>query len=112
MKLWLYNFPAGQRLSLIALTAFLTSFPSHLQMQMLQQNVEEVKSRYSLQLSQLQMTISTLETELQQLRVSIEQQQTEYNLLLDIKMRLELEIAEYRRLLDGELLEKRQYEQK
>lgn len=56
------------------------------------------------------MTINMLETELQQLRVSLEQQQTDYNVLLDIKMRLELEIAEYRRLLDGELQERGLYE--
>lgn len=48
------------------------------------------------------MTINRLEVELQQLKISLEQQQVEYNLLLDIKMRLELEIAEYRRLLDGD----------
>uniref|UniRef100_A0A3P8TTR1 Keratin 99 n=1 Tax=Amphiprion percula TaxID=161767 RepID=A0A3P8TTR1_AMPPE len=72
------------------------------EMQLLQQNVEEAKSRYSMQLSQQQMTITALETELQQLRLSIEQQQISYNQLLDIKMRLELEIAEYRRLLEGE----------
>ncbi|KAI3352867.1 hypothetical protein L3Q82_019440 [Scortum barcoo] len=77
----------------------------HTEIQCLQQNLEEVKSRYSLQLSQVQISITALETELQQLRVSIEQQQSEYNLLLDIKMRLELEIAEYRRLLEGGLVE-------
>ncbi|CAJ1053701.1 keratin%2C type I cytoskeletal 13-like [Xyrichtys novacula] len=77
-----------------------------------QQNLEEYKSRYSIQLSQLQASINMLETELQQLRVSLEHQQGEYNLLLDIKMRLELEIAEYRRLLEGELHEKKQYEEK
>ncbi|XP_073328892.1 keratin, type I cytoskeletal 19-like [Pagrus major] len=75
--------------------------------QCLQQNLEEVKSRYSLQLSQLQMTINTLEAELQQLKISIEHQQSEYKMLLDIKMRLELEIAEYRRLLEGEVHEKK-----
>ncbi|XP_030271979.1 keratin, type I cytoskeletal 19-like [Sparus aurata] len=75
--------------------------------QCLQQNLEEVKARYSLQLSQLQVTINTLETELQQLKVSIEHQQSEYLMLLDIKMRLELEIAEYRRLLEGEVYEKK-----
>lgn len=53
----------------------------------------------------MQVTITALETELQQLRLSIEKQQCEYDLLLDIKMRLELEIAEYRRLLDGEYQE-------
>ncbi|KAM6942343.1 keratin, type I cytoskeletal 19-like [Lycodopsis pacificus] len=73
--------------------------------QCLKQNMEEVKGRYSVQLSQLQVVINTLETDLQQLKISIEEQQTEYSLLLDIKMRLELEIAEYRRLLDGELRE-------
>ncbi|XP_034717504.1 keratin, type I cytoskeletal 19-like [Etheostoma cragini] len=77
------------------------------EIQCLQQNKEEVNSRYTKQLSQQQLTINTLEVELQQLRVSLEQQQADYNLLLDIKMRLELEIAEYRRLLEGE-----SYEQK
>ncbi|XP_054459593.1 keratin, type I cytoskeletal 19-like [Anoplopoma fimbria] len=72
-----------------------------------QQTMEEVKSGYNIQLSQLQMTINTLETELQQLKVSIEQQQSEYKMLLDIKMRLEMEIAEYRRLLDGEIYEQK-----
>uniref|UniRef100_A0A3B4T4R1 Keratin 99 n=1 Tax=Seriola dumerili TaxID=41447 RepID=A0A3B4T4R1_SERDU len=72
-----------------------------------EQNLEEVKSRYGSQLSHLQMTINRLEVELQQLIASIEQQQADYKLLLDIKMRLELEIAEYRRLLEGEHVEKK-----
>uniref|UniRef100_UPI0037E76ECC keratin, type I cytoskeletal 19-like n=1 Tax=Semicossyphus pulcher TaxID=241346 RepID=UPI0037E76ECC len=74
----------------------------HKELECLQQNLLEVKNRYSVQLSQLQLCINRMEEELQQLKVSIEQQQAEYNLLLDIKMRLELEIAEYRRLLEGE----------
>lgn len=74
----------------------------HLQIQCLQQNVDEVNNRFSVLLNQLQVSITTLEMELQQVRISIEKQQGEYNLLLDIKMRLEMEIAEYRRLLDGE----------
>nr|XP_040043518.1 keratin, type I cytoskeletal 19-like [Gasterosteus aculeatus aculeatus] len=75
------------------------------ELQCLKQNMEEVNGRYSGQLIQLQLTINTLEVELQQLKISIEQQQAEYNQLLDIKMRLEMEIAEYRRLLDGDLTE-------
>lgn len=109
MDLQLYNLPSGRpsEPSLIMCEAFLTSFPSDPQLQCLQQNLEEVKARYSSQLSQLQMTINTLEAELQQLKISIEQQQSEYMMLLDIKMRLELEIAEYRRLLEGESYEKK-----
>ncbi|XP_068585088.1 keratin, type I cytoskeletal 19-like [Cebidichthys violaceus] len=80
--------------------------------QCLNQNMEEVKGRFGAQLSQLQLIINTLEADLQQLRVSMEQQQAEYVLLLDIKVRLEMEIAEYRRLLDGELHERAQYELK
>lgn len=59
--------------------------------------------RYGVQLSQYQSTITALEAELQQLKLSVEQQQCDYQLLLDIKMRLEIEIAEYRRLLEGDL---------
>lgn len=65
--------------------------------------MEEVNCRYGVQLSQYQSTITALEAELQQLKLSVEQQQCDYQLLLDIKMRLEIEIAEYRRLLEGDL---------
>lgn len=68
----------------------------------LEKQLAEVGGRYGLQLSQLQQYIDNLEAELQQLTVSIQQQASEYQLLLDIKMRLEMEIAEYRRLLDGD----------
>ncbi|KAG8015153.1 Keratin [Nibea albiflora] len=72
------------------------------EIQCLKRNVEETKARYSFELSQLQLTINTMETQLQQLFASMEQQKSEYSILLDIKMRLELEIAEYRRLLEGD----------
>lgn len=72
------------------------------QKQNLEQSLAEVGIRYSAQLSQLQLQIDHLQEELQRLNANIRQQASEYQLLLDIKMRLELEIAEYRRLLDGE----------
>ncbi|ROL47760.1 Keratin, type I cytoskeletal 42 [Anabarilius grahami] len=70
--------------------------------QNLEQSLGEVGIRYAAQLSQLQLQIDHLQEELQRLNANIQQQASEYQLLLDIKMRLELEIAEYRRLLDGE----------
>uniref|UniRef100_A0A8C6SRF2 Keratin 97 n=1 Tax=Neogobius melanostomus TaxID=47308 RepID=A0A8C6SRF2_9GOBI len=62
----------------------------------------DTESRYSLQLGQLQVMVDSLESELSRVKADTERQRTEYQLLLDIKTRLEMEIAEYRRLLDGD----------
>ncbi|NXL85324.1 K1C20 protein, partial [Alectura lathami] len=65
-------------------------------------SLAEIEARYSLQLAQIQDTIARLEAQLRQLRADMEGQNAEYAILLDIKTRLELEIATYRRLLEGE----------
>ncbi|KAK7119621.1 hypothetical protein R3I94_021444 [Phoxinus phoxinus] len=70
--------------------------------QNLEQSLADVGIRYAVQLSQLQLQIDHLQEELQRLNANMQQQASEYQLLLDIKMRLETEIVEYRRLLEGE----------
>ncbi|XP_072212505.1 keratin, type I cytoskeletal 20 [Excalfactoria chinensis] len=76
---------------------------THLNMKKtLEDTLAETEARYSFQLAQIQETIARLEAQLRQLRADMEGQNTEYSLLLDIKTRLEMEIATYRRLLEGE----------
>ncbi|CAL9700678.1 unnamed protein product [Knipowitschia caucasica] len=68
----------------------------------LEGTLAETEGRYSMKLQNMQMQVTNLEAQLTGLRADIDRQTQEYNMLLDIKTRLEMEIAEYRRLLDGE----------
>lgn len=67
----------------------------------------ETQARYSAQLASLQSMVTSLELQLSQLHANITSNKQEYDMLLDLKTRLELEIAEYRRLLEGEVYEKK-----
>ncbi|XP_039596653.1 keratin, type I cytoskeletal 19-like [Polypterus senegalus] len=68
----------------------------------LENTLAETEARYGNMLLGFQNTIHALEAELAQVRQDTERQSSEYKLLLDIKTRLEQEIATYRSLLETE----------
>lgn len=70
-------------------------------MSILEQNRMEMTFRYSQCLFQYQMRVNSLEDELRRLCSDINQQGASYQQLLDIKTHLELEIAQYKKTLDG-----------
>ncbi|MBN3317699.1 K1C18 protein, partial [Atractosteus spatula] len=67
----------------------------------LEGTLRDTELRYNMEMEKYNAIIMQLEAELGQLRNNIQQQAQEYEALLNIKMKLEAEIATYRRLLDG-----------
>lgn len=57
--------------------------------------------RYNMEIEKYNAILLRLQDELSKIRTDIQQNTREYEHLLDIKVKLEAEIAEYRRLLDG-----------
>ncbi|XP_053308843.1 keratin, type I cytoskeletal 47 kDa-like [Spea bombifrons] len=67
----------------------------------LEEQLASTEGNYCMQLSQLQNQISILEEELASLKNEVECHKSEYELLLEIKTRLEQEIEKYKQLLEG-----------
>ncbi|KAM8946629.1 keratin, type I cytoskeletal 19-like [Pelodytes ibericus] len=67
----------------------------------LEGTLAETEANFGSQLSQLQCLIDNVEDQLAQIRSDLEQQNYEYQLLMDQKNHLEMEISTYRHLLDG-----------
>ncbi|XP_043910934.1 keratin, type I cytoskeletal 15-like [Protopterus annectens] len=68
----------------------------------LERNLAETENQYGVRLQEIQLKIHALEEQLSNLRTQTENQNQDYQMLLDIKVRLEQEIETYRILLDGE----------
>ncbi|XP_037664654.1 keratin, type I cuticular Ha3-I-like [Choloepus didactylus] len=68
----------------------------------LENTLNETEARYSSQLAQLQCMISNVESQLAEIRCDLERQNQEYQVLLDVRARLECEISTYRSLLESE----------
>ncbi|KAK1341119.1 hypothetical protein QTO34_017521 [Cnephaeus nilssonii] len=66
----------------------------------LENSLQEVETRYAMQMEQLNGILLHLESELAQARAEGQRQTQEYETLLNIKVKLEAEIATYRRLLE------------
>uniref|UniRef100_A0A4W6DBW3 Keratin 18a, tandem duplicate 1 n=1 Tax=Lates calcarifer TaxID=8187 RepID=A0A4W6DBW3_LATCA len=67
----------------------------------LEGTLRDTEMRYNMEIESLNSMILGLEAELTQLRNNIQMQTQEYETLLNLKMKLEAEIATYRQLLDG-----------
>ncbi|XP_045637581.1 keratin, type I cuticular Ha5 [Ursus americanus] len=68
----------------------------------LESTLAETEGRYGSQLAQMQCLIGNVESQLAEIRSDLERQNQEYQVLLDVRARLECEINTYRGLLESE----------
>uniref|UniRef100_A0A8C3TB59 IF rod domain-containing protein n=1 Tax=Chelydra serpentina TaxID=8475 RepID=A0A8C3TB59_CHESE len=72
------------------------------QKEALEGTLAETQAGYGGELAQLRGRVARKEAELAQLRTDTQRQAEEHQQLLDLKTRLEMEIATYQRLLEGD----------
>ncbi|XP_043910933.1 keratin, type I cytoskeletal 15-like isoform X2 [Protopterus annectens] len=68
----------------------------------LERALADTEQQYGMRIQEIQFTIHALEEQLANIRIQMESQSQDYQLLLNIKQRLEQEIETYRILLEGE----------
>uniref|UniRef100_UPI0037E78086 keratin, type I cytoskeletal 18-like n=1 Tax=Semicossyphus pulcher TaxID=241346 RepID=UPI0037E78086 len=68
----------------------------------LEATLRDIEERFNMELEKYNAIMIRLQDELTKIRADIHQNTRDYELLLNIKVKLEAEIAEYRRLLDGD----------
>ncbi|CAJ0931721.1 unnamed protein product [Ranitomeya imitator] len=71
----------------------------------LEETLAETEATFGSKLAELQCLINNMESELATIRSNLERQNYEYKVLMDQKTHLEMEIATYKRLLDGHDIE-------
>jgi len=89
------------RLTLVILVINDRSVLSH-QERSLKSSLHHTQLQYSVQLKDLSRSVRSLESELETVRDGLEVQRRNHSQLLNTKMRLEREIATYRKLLEHE----------